>query len=92
MGESSCPASADGDEGGGRGKGGDGAQWEVLSELLNSAISNERLGLEELDEDEKIKVVMDYGGANVAKELHIGHLRSPVIGESLARLYKNFRK
>ncbi len=61
---------------------------EVLSELLNSAISNERLGLEELDEDEKIKVVMDYGGANVAKELHIGHLRSPVIGESLARLYK----
>ena len=31
---------------------------------------------------------MDYGGANVAKELHIGHLRSPVIGESLARLYK----
>jgi len=33
-------------------------------------------------------VVIDYGGANVAKELHIGHLRSPLIGESLARLNK----
>lgn len=31
-------------------------------------------------------VVFDYGGANVAKELHIGHLRSPIIGEALCRL------
>ena len=31
---------------------------------------------------------MDYGGANVAKELHIGHLRSPIIGEALYRLNK----
>ena len=31
---------------------------------------------------------MDYGGANVAKELHIGHLRSPIIGEALHRLYE----
>ena len=30
---------------------------------------------------------MDYGGANIAKELHVGHLRSPIIGESLKRLY-----
>jgi len=33
-------------------------------------------------------VVIDYGGANVAKELHIGHLRSPIIGEALSRLNK----
>lgn len=33
-------------------------------------------------------VFFDYGGANVAKELHVGHLRSPIIGESLARLYR----
>lgn len=32
-------------------------------------------------------VVLDYGGANVAKALHVGHLRSPIIGESLKRLY-----
>ena len=59
---------------------------EALSLALNSALADERLGL--LEVEEKQKVVMDYGGANVAKELHIGHLRSPVIGESLARLYK----
>ncbi len=59
---------------------------EALSKVLSEAISSERLGLEKLNVTEKI--VMDYGGANVAKELHIGHLRSPVIGESLARLNK----
>ncbi|MBP5159124.1 MAG: arginine--tRNA ligase [Lachnospiraceae bacterium] len=32
------------------------------------------------------KVIVDYGGANVAKPLHIGHLRSAVIGESVKRI------
>lgn len=59
---------------------------EALSLALNSALSEEDLGVYKLEEPET--VVMDYGGANVAKELHIGHLRSPVIGESFARLYK----
>ncbi len=59
---------------------------EVLSMCLNEALSNDRLCLAKTDNP--IKVVMDYGGANVAKELHIGHLRSPVVGESMARLYK----
>lgn len=35
-------------------------------------------------------IVVDYGGANVAKPLHIGHLRSAIIGESLKRLYSYF--
>ena len=35
-------------------------------------------------------VVVDYGGANVAKPLHIGHLRPAIIGEALKRLYKFF--
>ena len=35
-------------------------------------------------------IVVDYGGPNVAKPLHIGHLRSAIIGESLKRLYKFF--
>ena len=35
-------------------------------------------------------IVVDYGGPNVAKPLHIGHLRSTIIGESLKRLYKFF--
>ena len=35
-------------------------------------------------------IIVDYGGANVAKPLHIGHLRPAIIGESLKRLYKFF--
>ena len=35
-------------------------------------------------------IVVDYGGPNVAKPLHIGHLRSAIIGEALKRLYKFF--
>lgn len=35
-------------------------------------------------------VVVDYGGPNVAKPLHIGHLRSAIIGESMKRLYRFF--
>ncbi len=35
-------------------------------------------------------IVVDYGGANVAKPLHIGHLRPAIIGESLKRLYQFF--
>ena len=35
-------------------------------------------------------IVVDYGGPNVSKPLHIGHLRSAIIGESLKRLYKFF--
>lgn len=59
---------------------------EALSLALNSALSQENLGVEKIENPKT--VVMDYGGANVAKELHIGHLRSPVVGESFARLYK----
>ncbi|MCM1579222.1 MAG: arginine--tRNA ligase [Ruminococcus sp.] len=36
--------------------------------------------------NEPRKIVMDYGGPNVAKSLHIGHLRSAIIGESVKRL------
>ena len=35
-------------------------------------------------------IVVDYGGANVAKPLHIGHLRPAIIGEAMKRLYAFF--
>jgi arginyl-tRNA synthetase len=35
-----------------------------------------------------LKVVIDYGGANVAKPMHVGHLRSAVIGEAIKRLFR----
>jgi arginyl-tRNA synthetase len=34
------------------------------------------------------RVIVDYGGPNVAKELHVGHLRSSIIGEALKRIYR----
>lgn len=34
------------------------------------------------------KIIIDYGGANVAKPLHVGHLRSAVIGESIKRMFQ----
>ena len=39
-----------------------------------------------IDKKESKKVIIDYGGANVAKALHVGHLRSANIGEALKRL------
>ena len=41
-----------------------------------------------IDKKEKKKVIIDYGGANVAKALHVGHLRSANIGEAVKRLAK----
>ena len=35
-------------------------------------------------------IMMDYGGPNVAKPLHVGHLRSAIIGESIKRIYRFF--
>lgn len=39
-----------------------------------------------MDIPEKKKIMIDYGGPNVAKPLHVGHLRSAVIGESIKRI------
>jgi arginyl-tRNA synthetase len=41
-----------------------------------------------IDKQEKKKIIIDYGGANAAKALHVGHMRSANIGESLKRLAK----
>ena len=37
---------------------------------------------------EKRRVLVDYGGPNVAKEMHVGHLRASIIGESVKRIYR----
>ena len=41
-----------------------------------------------LDKNDKKKIIIDYGGANAAKALHVGHMRSANIGEALKRLTK----
>lgn len=54
---------------------------ESLNKLLESIDNN-------IDKEEPKKIMMDYGGANIAKTLHVGHLRSANIGEALKRLTK----
>ena len=56
---------------------------EYALDILNKM--NEDL-FNNIDKREKKKVIIDYGGANVAKALHVGHLRSANIGEALKRL------
>ncbi len=57
---------------------------EYLLKIASEIENDENTGVEKSEKPETI--VIDYGGPNVAKPLHIGHLRSAIIGESLKRL------
>ena len=59
---------------------------EVVAEYLNEMAADENLGVEK--EKNPKKVIIDYGGPNVAKPLHVGHLRSAIIGESIKRIIR----
>ena len=59
-----------------------------LTQYLQGMRSEPDFGVQKLGAGKTI--VVDYGGPNVAKPLHIGHLRSAIIGESMKRLYKFF--
>jgi len=56
-----------------------------LSKFCNEISKDRHLGVEQVKKPRL--VFFDYGGANVAKELHVGHLRSPIVGEALKRVH-----
>ena len=56
---------------------------DYLAKMLNMVNDDIRVNI---DKKSNNKVILDYGGANVAKALHVGHLRSANIGEALKRL------
>lgn len=58
---------------------------QTLSEFANEISRDDHLGIEQVEKSRL--VFFDYGGANVAKELHVGHLRSPIVGEALKRVH-----
>lgn len=60
---------------------------EFLTNYCNSIIGEEKFGCK-MEKDKT--VVVDYGGPNVAKPLHVGHLRPAIIGESVKRIHKFF--
>ena len=55
-----------------------------VQEYLQAMADDERLGCDRTENPKTI--IIDYGGPNVAKPLHVGHLRSAIIGESVKRL------
>ncbi len=59
---------------------------ELLSSTLEAMQDDDRLAVPHLSNGETI--VFDYGGPNVAKSMHVGHLRSSIIGDSLRRIAK----
>ncbi len=57
---------------------------EFIAQNMQDMANDDRLGIAK---DENIhKIVMDFGGPNVAKALHVGHLRSAVVGEAIRRI------
>lgn len=60
-----------------------------LSEHLNQKIlSDALLGADFFKADKQKKIIVEFSSPNVAKELHVGHLRSTIIGDSLAKLFE----
>lgn len=57
-----------------------------LASYVNKMNQDDRFGCEKTENPRK--VIIDYGGPNIAKPLHVGHLRSAIIGESIKRIGK----
>ena len=60
---------------------------EFINETLNKMNEEPKFGIK-MPKSETI--VIDYGGPNIAKPLHVGHLRSAIVGESIKRILKYF--
>ena len=57
---------------------------EFLAQNIQTALSDARFGVAKTDKPQT--VVIDYSSPNLAKEMHVGHLRSSIIGDSISRV------
>ncbi|VHO04736.1 arginine--tRNA ligase [Candidatus Rhabdochlamydia sp. T3358] len=58
---------------------------DFLAKRIESMLSDERLGVPLVNKE---KIIVEFSSPNIAKELHVGHLRSTIIGDALARLFE----
>jgi arginyl-tRNA synthetase len=59
---------------------------DALKNYISTIVNDKRCGSEVINHGDN--VVLDYGGPNVAKAMHVGHLRSSIIGDSIRRILK----
>ena len=59
----------------------------IFIDQLISNYKSDRLNVPLIQEDNK-KIIIDFSSPNIAKEMHVGHLRSTIIGDSLARIFE----
>ena len=59
---------------------------EFIAKVSNKFYTDAKFGFDANKESQKI--VLDFGGPNVAKPMHVGHIRSALLGDSLQRIYK----
>ena len=57
---------------------------EFLAQNIHAALKDARFGVAKTDQPKT--VVIDYSSPNLAKEMHVGHLRSSIIGDSISRV------
>lgn len=58
---------------------------DYLAQQITKRWNDDRLGIPSVEKPET--VIIDYSSPNIAKEMHVGHLRSTVLGDALARMY-----
>lgn len=59
---------------------------EYLSDCITHILEDPQLGIDPVGKNQR--VIIDFSSPNIAKEMHVGHLRSTIIGDSLARLFE----